>query len=143
MAYAQMQQEGIQNILQVALSELQSPLGAGAFYIGLCTDATLVKNGTLTTLTEVTGTGYARQPVASSAVGFPSDAAVSNNAWHLATLTVTFTAGGTWTGAVAAFLCTVSSGTSGKLICAATLSATRTLVLNDTLNVSFDITWTG
>jgi hypothetical protein len=137
----QLHQEGLQFLLEVAFSEQQAPLGAGAFYLGLCTDTLLADNATLASKTEVSGTGYARQAAASSAVGFTS-AAVSTNAWKQTTLTVTFTAGGTWTGAKTVFLAT-SVDDTGKLIASAPLSATRTLDNGDTLSVALQMTLTA
>jgi len=53
--------------------------------------------------------------------------------------TETYTAGGSWSAATNLVVATVGSGTSGLHVAWAALSATRTLVLNDTLDVSLTI----
>jgi hypothetical protein len=142
MAWTELHTEGLQWMLEICFSEEQSPLGAAAFYIGLCTNTSLAENATLTSVTEVEGTGYERQPVASSNAGWTS-ATTGTNDRKQTSATVTFTAGGTWTGATGVFLCTVSTGTAGKLIASVNLSTTRTLIINDTLTVAVEIDLTG
>jgi Tfp pilus assembly major pilin PilA len=129
--------EGLQFMLEVCFTKQQTvPTN---YYIGLATDALLVDTDTLSTLTEVTGTGYARQAVASGATDFTS-ASTGTNDRKITTKSVTFTATASdWTGAKTVFLCTVTSGTSGKLIQYAPLSATRTLANGDTLTVALEI----
>ncbi len=136
---AEVHQEGLQFILEVVFSEEQSvPTN---FYAGLCTDASLAENASLGDQTEVTGTGYSRIAIPSSAVGFTSASAGTND-WKVTTLEIIFTAGGTWTGAKTAFLATTSDDT-GKLILSEQLSETRTLVNNGTLSHTFAKTLTG
>jgi len=136
---AELHTEGLQFLLEVAFSEEQSV--PANFYIGLATDASLAEDAALTDLTEVSGTGYARQSVASNNTDFTS-ATHGTNDRKTTTKSVTFTAGGTWTGANTAFLATTSDNT-GKLICSAPLSQTRTLVNTDTLSFDFQIALTG
>ena len=131
--------EGLQWLLEAAFSEEQSV--PANFYIGLATDASLAETASLGDQTEVSGTSYARQAVASSAVGFIS-AATGTNDRKVTTAEVTFTAGGTWTGAVTAFLATTIDD-SGVLIASTQLSETRTLLINNTLSFKFELTQTG
>jgi hypothetical protein len=136
---AELHTPGLQFLLEVAFSEQQSvPTN---FYIGLATDASLAEGATLASLTEVSGTGYARQTVASNNTDFTS-ATTGTNDRKVTTKTVTFTAGGTWTGANTVFLATTVDG-SGKLIASAPLSVTRTLGNGDSLTVSMEIDLTG
>ena len=116
----------------------QSP--QATYYIGLATDASLAENATLASLTEVSGTSYARQAAAMS--GVTSETAGTAD-WHLVLPQVTFTAGGTWTGANTWFLATVVSGTSGKLIASGPLGATRTLLNGDTEKVTASLQLNG
>ena len=113
-----------------------------SFYIGLSTsdEATLGEAATLSGISEVTGTGYARQQVTRDSSGWPTlvgDTVTSS--------TETFTAGGTWTGAVSAFLTDSPSGTTGGTggniaIIISDLSATRTLANGESLDVSIAVT---
>ena len=136
---AELHQEGLQYLLEVAFTEEQSV--PANFYIGLATDAALAENASLGDQTEVSGTGYARQTVASDNVDITS-ATTGTNDRKITTKTVTFTAGGTWTGANTTFLAT-SSDDSGKLIASAPLSETRTLTDNSTLSTAIEIDLTG
>jgi len=132
-------QEGLQYILETCFSDAQSP--PANFYLGLCTDAVIEETDNLAALTEVAGTGYARQTIASDSIDFTS-ATTGTNDRKVTTTEETFTAGDTWTGAIHAFLATSIDG-SGKLILATALSATRTLENGDTLKVSIVITLAG
>ena len=136
---AEVHTTGLQWMLEVCFTEEQSV--PANFYIGLATDASLAEDAALGDQTEVSGTGYARCAVASNNTDMTS-AATGTNDYKATTSTETFTAGGDWTGANTAFLCT-SSDDSGVLICSAPLSATRTLVNTDTLQVAFAITLAG
>ena len=72
-----------------------------------------------------------------------TEAATGTNDRKVTTKTVTFTAsGGAWSGAVHTFMGTTTDD-SGKLICAAALSTTRTLQDGDSLQVSIVITLAG
>jgi hypothetical protein len=136
---SQLHTEGLQFLLETAFTKQQTI--PATYYIGLATGV-LADVATLATLTEVSGTGYARQAVTAGATDFTS-AATGTNDRKVTTKTVTFTAGGTWTGAVTVFLCTVISGTTGKLIASAPLSLTRTLGNGDTLAVALELDLVG
>lgn len=136
---AEIHADGLQYILEAAFSEEQSV--PANFYIGLCTDASLAETASLGDQTEVSGTDYARQAVASTAVGCVSATAGTND-WKITTIEVTFTAGGTWTGAKTAFLATTLNDT-GVLIASQQLSGTITLVDTATLSLKFELTLTG
>jgi len=100
---------------------------------------TPVETDTLATLTgEVTGTGYAAVTWAVSDAGFPTHALDSGD-FRVVSSVQTFTAGGTWTVATNLVLATVASGTAGLHVAWSALSASRTLVLNDTLDVSIAV----
>jgi hypothetical protein len=136
---AELHTPGLQFLLEVAFSEQQSV--PANFYIGLATDVSLAEDATLASFTEVSGTGYARQTVASNNTDFTS-ATTGTNDRKVTTKTVTFTAGGTWTGANTVFLATTVDG-SGKLIASAPLSVTRTLSSGSSLTVAMEIDLTG
>lgn len=131
--------DGLQFILEVAFTEEQSV--PANFYVGLATDALLAESANLGDQTEVSGTGYARQTVASNNVDIVS-AATGTGDYKVTTKTVTFTASGTWTGAKTVFLATTSNDT-GVLIASAPLSETRTLLNTHTLTVSIAVIITG
>ena len=131
--------EGLQAMLESYFTgEQSSPVN---FYMGLCTDASIAEGAGLTDLTEVTGSGYARQTVPSDTNGFTS-ASTGTGDWKVTTSTETFSATGTWTGATHAFLATTNDN-SGKLIAVAELSTTRTLQNGDSLQVSMELTLAG
>lgn len=136
---AELHTEGLQFLLEVTFSEEQSV--PANFYIGLTTDASLAETDGLGDLTEVSGTGYARQVVASNNTDITS-ATTGTNDRKVTTKEVTFTATGTWTGANTVFLATTVDGT-GKLLASAPLSATRTLTSGDTLLIAIQINLTG
>lgn len=138
---AELHTEGLQFLLEVSFSEEQSV--PANFYMGLATDVSpLDEDSSLASITEVSGSGYARQAVASNDTDMQSAAAGTNDR-KMSTKTVTFTATGNWTGAETVFLCTVASGTAGKLLASGALSETRTLTNNDTLDVAIEINLNG
>ena len=136
---ADLHTEGLQYLLEVGFSEEQSV--PANFYVGLCTDTSLAEDASLGDQTEVTGTGYARQTIASNNTDITS-AATGAADWKITTKEVTFTAGGTWDGAKTVFLAT-SNDDSGKLIASVALSETRTLNDGDSLTLSIEIDLTG
>ena len=136
---AELHTEGLQYLLEVGFTEEQS--APANFYVGLCTDASLAEDASLGDQTEVTGTGYARQTVASDNTDITSATAGTADR-KVTTAEVTFTAGGTWDGAVTAFLATTVADT-GKLIASQQLSETRTLNDGGTLTLAFEITLAG
>ncbi len=128
--------EGEQAILSAYFDTDLSGFGAppASLYVGLRTSSPgIAESDALTTLTEVSGTGYARQAVSTTA-GFTLSQV--SDAYRATSGNVVFTASGTWSAAAALFLCTVSSGTSGKLIASVALSTSRTLVSGDTLTIT-------
>jgi len=138
---AEICQEGLEYILEVAFPESQSV--PANFYIGLCEDATVAENAVLADLTELAGNGYARQLVPSqSHIGFLSAHTGTNDHKVTTTIETFLAAGGAWNGAVHAFLAT-SSDDSGKLIAAVALSAERTLQDGDSLQVSIVLQLNG
>jgi hypothetical protein len=136
---AEVHQEGLQYLLEVAFSEEQSV--PASFYVGLCTDASLAEDASLGDQTEVTGTGYARQTVTSNSTDCVS-ASTGTNDWKITMAEVTFTAEGTWDGANTYFVATTNDD-SGKLLASGPLSETRTLEDTNTLSFQAEITLAG
>lgn len=136
---AELHTDGLQFILEVTFTEEQSV--PANYYIGLATDASLSETANLGDQTEVSGTGYERQAVASGNVDITSAAAGTNDR-KATTKTVTFTAGGTWTDANTYFLATTVND-SGVLIASGPLSETRQLEDTDTLTIAIQIDLTG
>lgn len=130
---AELHQQGLQHLLELLSARQTVPAN---YYIGLATDASLAENAALTDITEVSGTGYGRQTIAVSTVGFPTSQTAGTNDWQTILKQVTFSAGGDWTGAKTWFLTTAASGTSGVLVASGPLADTRTLHNGDTLKVT-------
>jgi hypothetical protein len=129
--------EGEQEILD---TYLRGAAGPSNFYIGLTGMADITKTTTLSTLTnEPVGNGYARQLVAraNGAAGWTS-LGLDNGDYLATSKIVSFEATNTWISVDKTFMST-SSDNSGKLISFASLSATRTLVVNDILDVTYKI----
>ena len=125
--------EGIQHLLELT-NDLQTK--PANYYIGWCEDieTEIAANANLTDLTELTGNGYARQPIPSSSTGMIS-AAGGTNGRTLTTDEVTFHAdGGAWDLAKTMFLTTVVSGTGGKLISTQALNSGSGIALPDGQN---------
>lgn len=99
---------------------------------------TPAETDTLSTLVnEVSGTGYGGITVTR---GTDWSAPALDSGDGMSTSVVkTYTAGGTWTAATQLVWATVGSGTSGLFLGWAALSATRSLVLNDTLDVTLGV----
>jgi hypothetical protein len=123
---------GEQDILAVYFTRSKS--AATNLYIGLINDSGIAETDTLSTMAgEPSGNGYARQLVT---FGTP---ALDAGDYQAVSTVETFTASGGTIGPVThAILTDVSSGTSGVLIIYVPLSATRTLLNGDSLEV--DIT---
>ena len=136
---AELHTDGLQWMLEVCFTEEQTV--PASFYIGLATDASLAETASLGDQTEVSGTGYARQAVASNSTDITS-AATGTNDYKITTSTETFTAGGTWTGAKTYFLATTVNDT-GVLIASGPLSETITLEDTDTLTIAVQVNLTG
>lgn len=128
--------EGEQDILDIVFRDATEP---SSFYVGLC-NSTPGETTTLTTLSnEASGSGYARIALARNGTDWPTLALASGD-YQLTSLVKTFTASGGTIGPVTnAFLCTVASGTSGKLYATVALSTTRTLADGESLSVTLNI----
>lgn len=112
--------EGTTAFLGMMFRDDQSVVAGGAnFYMGLCGEAGVSDTATLADLTDELSeiNGYARQPIARSAVGWPV-LDVINSQSHAQTLSVRFqAAGGDFSGSYSRiFLCNVLSGTVGTLL---------------------------
>lgn len=103
-------------------------------YVGLVAGSP-AETTTLATMTEVSGTGYARIALAKNSTDWPT-LALDTGDFQAVSLGKVFTASGTWTGATNSFLTGAASGTSGDFIAYAPLGATRTLISSDTLTVT-------
>lgn len=135
--------EGEQAILSAYFDTDLAGYGApGAnHYIGL-TSSTITETSTLTSvdgagadIVEPTTGGYARQAVLTT-TGFTLS---QPGTYYKAACSVSWTATATYATVDKAFLCTVSSGTAGKLIAAIALSQSRTLANGDILNLTFSV----
>lgn len=128
---------GEKYFLQVGLTgEMSKPAN---FYLLLSTqnESTMGETVTLAGLTEVSGTGYARQAIPSAATtGWTTS--LNSGDWQGLSISVVFTAGGTWTSAVAMVLATTIDNT-GVPIATKDLSTTRTLQNTDTLTCTITI----
>ena len=129
--------EGEEYFIKVAISEqLSVPT---TFYLGLSqsNESTLGESVTLSTINEVSGTGYSRQGINSD----DTDWTVSKDSgdWQAQSKEVTFSASGTWSAALSMFLTTVASGTSGRVIATKDLSQSRTLYSGDQLKCRITI----
>jgi len=133
--------EGLKFILETVFPASQSV--PANYYMGLCEDASIAEDAALADLTELAvANGYARQLIPSGSVtGWTSEQAGTND-WKVTSITVTFTASGTWNGAEHAFLAS-SSDDSGFLIACGALSVERFLTNGDTLQVSMVIQLNG
>lgn len=127
--------EGEQAILESFFRNNHTP----TFYFALYNDGAIAETDTLATLTnEVSGTGYARIAVARDTTDWGA-AVLTAGDYQTTSATKTFSAGGTWTGASELALVSAASGTTGTFYAWAPLSATRTLVNGDTLDVSLAV----
>jgi hypothetical protein len=135
--------EGENWILDVFFRNATAPT---SFYLGLGnnggTPGVPAETATLANITEVSGTGYARQTVERSSVGFPTIQKDSTTGdWEVISKDVTFTNTGAtnWTAADYLFLTDVDSGTSGKLIATVATNVSRVLAPNDSLVANIKI----
>ena len=131
--------EGEQEILDVYLRAATPPT---SHYFGLGnnggTPGVPAETATLATITEVSGSGYARIAVARNTTDWPT-LALDAGDYQASSVTKQFSATGTWTAADYLFLTTVASGTVGKLIATVALSASRVLLNGDKLDVSMKV----
>lgn len=112
----------------------------GQFYIGLYSGV-ISRSTTLVTLPgEPSGYGYSRQAVERSNVGWPTKDKDENGYWRLFSKEVAFTADGGNIGPISGgFLCTVNSGTAGKLISAVSSQVERVILNGETMTVSLGV----
>ncbi len=126
--------EGEKDILDVYFDDVAVRTNT---YLRLYND-TPIETDTLATLTgEVTGTSYDGIQVARGTDW--SDPALDSGDMRTVTGTKTFTAGGTWSAATQLILGTAQNGTAGLHLAWVALSATRTLVIADTLDVTIGV----
>lgn len=110
------------------LLHIGSPSAPSAVYVGLTT-VIPTEASTLSTITEVSDTGYSRQAVTFST---PADSSGKRATHNTAQITFgAFTNGGI--AVVGAFLTTASSGTSGTLIACFDLGTTKYTNAGETL----------
>lgn len=135
--------EGEQAILSAYFATAMTGFGAppANLYIGLDTRVSLAEADTLADLVgEPAVGGYTRQAVSTAGTGVAGQDFYINQpaAYYRAdSKTVTFTASGADYPAVTkVFICTVVSGTAGKLICSLALSGSRTVKDGDSLQTS-------
>lgn len=107
------------------------------FYIGLYHGA-ISRTTTLATIPgEPNSSGYSRQPIERSNIGWPIKEKDPDGYWRLLSKEVSFTASGGTIGPISgAFLCTVGSGSSGYLISTVSASVERTIFDSETMGVS-------
>jgi len=126
--------EGYSTIWNVYFKGGTQPSGATAFALGLA--ASITSGWSLATvigdMVAVSGTGYAV-----SNVNATTDWTISGNPMVAAVGAKVFTAGGTWTAAIGAYLYAV---TANKLLCYDAFAASRTLYNGDTLTVTTTLT---
>lgn len=137
--------EGEQALLSAYFATAYSGYGAppASLYLGLDARAVPAEADTLASLSgEPTAGGYERKALATGGTGVSGQDFYINQpgAYYRAdSKEVTWTATEDWTAVTQLFLCTVSSGTAGKLICTKALSASRTLLDGDSLTASMYI----
>lgn len=104
--------QGLQHLLELMNGAQTKPAN---YYIGLAADAAMAKTTALGSQTELSGNGYARQPIAASAIGLVS-AGDGGDGRKLTSAAVTFTAaGGDWVRAFTLFVATTIDNT-GALV---------------------------
>lgn len=126
--------QGYDTIWNVYFKGGTQPSGASAFGLGLV--ASITSGWSLTTvigdMVAVTGTSYALINVNAT-----TDWTISGNPEVAAVAAKVFTAGGTWTTAIGAYL---TAQTAVKLLCYDAFAAGRTLYNTDTLTVTLTLT---
>ena len=101
--------EGEIDVISWYVKNDQSSRGADSLYLGLYLDSTEpLETDTLSTITELALTGYARIQL--------NDADWSGAADVATNLAKTFTAGEAWGNVYGYFICNVASGTAGELL---------------------------
>lgn len=132
--YNDLADEGEKDILDVYFDDVAV---RGTLYFRLYNDTPAETDTLATLVNEVTGTGYTGIAVTRSTDW--SDPTLDSGDMKTTSVTKTFTAGGTWTAANQLVLATVQTGTAGLFIAWAPLSATRTLLNTDTLDVTMGV----
>ena len=126
-------EEGLENLFDTYFAT------PGDYYVGLCSDSVIAKDAVFTDLTEVSGSGYAKNALTTLTTSTYStdDIKVTANE-------VTFNATGTWTEAVLWFVVTpgVTSGT-WVLVAWDALSAAVTLENGESQAVTATLTGTS
>ena len=138
--------EGEQALLSAYFATTMSGFGSppASIYLGLDARGSVVEADTLANLSgePTTKIGYERKALSTAGTGANGQDFYINQpaAYYRADgKTVIYTAGEDWTAVTQLFLCTVLSGTAGKLIATVALSASRTLLSGDSLNASMYI----
>jgi hypothetical protein len=138
--------EGEQAILSAYFATAYTGYGAppANLYLGLDARESLAEADTLASLSgEPNGNGYARIALSTAGTGVAGQDFVISQpvaSYQAASKIVTFTCTDlAWSGVTKLFLCTVGTGTAGKLICSLPLSATRTLQVGDSLQASMTL----
>jgi len=133
---------GEQNVLDVYFRNQNAPT---TFYLGLGnnggTPGIPAENATLADITEVSGTGYARQEITRDTTGWPTLAQDSSDGdYYVTSKQVGFVNSGTsdWTSADYLFITDAASGTTGKLLVCIALSSSRVLKPSDELDAKVD-----
>jgi len=127
--------EGEQNMLDVYFRNQNAPTN---FYCGLGnnggTPGIPADTATLSTITEVSGTNYARQLIERSTTGWPN-LVLDDGDYQVESKSVSFTNTGTtnWTSIDYLFITDVASGTSGKLLVTIAMPSSKILAPNESL----------
>ena len=114
--------------------------GPATLYFRLWTASLAADTVTEATAGENTGTDYATEVTGTALTKDTSWTTPSAGPTGTLSDTKTFTAGASdWGACTWLALCTTDSGTAGLMVATAALSATRTLLINDTLDVSMQV----
>lgn len=135
--------EGEQSFLRMMVRDEQTDVaGGGNFYIGLMGNTFTATTTLSTLLGEPTNTGgYARQAVTRNSAGWPTQDTV-NGIGHVRSVVINFTASGAdfSTTIQRIFLCSVGSGSSGRLFAiSAPLAAPLAITNGTTFPVQYDL----
>jgi hypothetical protein len=135
--------QGEQALLSAYFATAMSGYGAppANLYLGLDARAVLAEADDLTTLSnEEVGNNYSRRALSTAGTGLAGQDFYINQPaadYRADGKVLTFTAStAPWSAKLNMFLCTVASGTAGKLISSLTLTASRTLQIGDSLTAS-------
>lgn len=127
--------EGEEDMLDVYFRGATAPTN---FYLGLVNDTPTETDGLGDLTGEPSGSGYSRQTIPATAVGWPT-LALDSGDFQAESTTETFTASGGTIGPVTySFLATTVDNT-GVLVAYVALSTTRTLTDGDSLDVDYNV----